>query len=405
MELILRDTLSGAHRAVRRRRGHPLALYVCGPTVYDVAHVGHARTYLFFDVVRRFLDSEGVPVRHVMNLTDFEDKLEARATRLGISWRALARREERGFFRDLGALNVRPPHFCPRASDFIRQMIGVARRLERTGRVHREGDEWVYSPPQRGARENFPTDRQLATHAVAEPGHPFPESMGRAGEFMVWKLQQPPKPSWPSPWGRGVPGWHLECYAMAEQILGIPVDLHGGGLDLVYPHHYAENETALELRGSPFSRVYLHTAFVLLGGTKMAKSTGNLISLREALADVGASPLRWYLLSTPYSQRLPWSTSALHRAAEEYALVRGSVRAWLTPAAEGHDSAASARRLAEGIRRDLANGLATDRAFARLRAWTVRARARPAARVARGARGAARREFRSIEAWTGLSLL
>ncbi len=390
---------------MRRRRGRPLALYVCGPTVYDVAHVGHARTYLFFDVARRFLESEGMPVRHVMNITDFEDKLDARAVQLGLSWRALARREERGFFRDMAALNVRPPHLRPRASDFVPQMIRVVRRLDRTGRVRREGDEWIYSPPHRAARENFPTDRQLAEHAVTEPGHPFPATKGRAGEFMVWKLQDPPKPSWPSPWGRGVPGWHLECYAMAEQLLGLPVDLHGGGWDLIYPHHYAENEVALELGGSPFSRVFLHAAFVLVDGAKMAKSTGNLISLRSALDDVGASPLRWYLLSTSYTHRLQWNPAALHRAAQEYAVLRRTVRSWLSVSSAGRDTATSARRLAEGVRRDLANGLATDRAFARVRAWASRTREHPSRSVARRERNVAVRAFRSIEDRTGLSLL
>jgi cysteinyl-tRNA synthetase len=403
MDLVLRDTLSGTLRPVRRRRGHPLALYVCGPTVYDVAHVGHARTYLFFDVARRFLESEGVPVRHVMNVTDFEDKLDARAVQLGMPWRALARREERGFFRDLAALGVRPPRLRPRATAFVPQMVRVARRLERTGRVHRRGDEWIYTPPPRPAGENFPTDSQLATHAVTEPGHPFPERREEAGEFMVWRLQRPPKPSWPSPWGRGVPGWHLECYAMAERLLGIPVDLHGGGPDLIYPHHYAENEVGLALRGTRFSRVFLHTGFVLVGGDKMSKSTGNLIPLRTALDDVGAAPLRWYLLSTPPSQRLQWDSVALHRAAEEYTFVRETVRRWMR--AGGRGTASSVHRLAEGVRRDLATGLATDRAFDRIRTWTRAVQEANSGGVAPSERIRARREFRSIEERTGLSLL
>jgi cysteinyl-tRNA synthetase len=340
-----------------------------------------------------------------MNVTDFEDKLDARASLLGMSWRALARREERGFFRDLAALNVLPPHIRPRATSFVGQMIRVARRLERTGRVRREGDEWIYSPPPRGPRENFPTDSQLATHAVPEPGHPFPEKKGLAGEFFLWKLQEPPKPSWPSPWGRGVPGWHLECYAMAERFLGIPVDLHGGAPDLIYPHHYAENEIALELRGAPFSRVFLHPGFVLIGGSKMSKSTGNLISLRAALDDVGASPLRWYLLSTSHTQRLQWDLAALHRSAKEHAAVRSAVSTWLRPTPAGRGTAASIHRLAEGIRTDLAHELATDRAFARLRGWATRANVGPSAGVAAGQRARARGEFRSIEERTGLSLL
>jgi cysteinyl-tRNA synthetase len=405
MDLVLRDTLSEARRAVRPRPGRPLALYVCGPTVYDVAHVGHARTYLYFDVVRRFLESEGVPVREVMNVTDFEDKLDVRAGELGLSWRALARREERGFFRDLAALDIRLPHLRPRASDFVGPMIRVARRLERTGRVRRVGDEWIYTPPHRAPHENFPTDRQLASHAVTEPGHPFPETEGAAGEFMIWKLQERPKPSWPSPWGRGIPGWHLECYAMAERFLGLPVDLHGGAPDLIYPHHYAENEVSLELRKAPFSRVYLHTAFVLTSGAKMAKSKGNLVSLRSALSDIGSSPLRWYLLSTSYTQRLEWEPAAVRRAAAEYAVLRATVQRWTARGAGGRGTARSIHTLSEGIRSDLAHGLATDRAFERLRRWAASTISSRSSTVAPGDRTRAIREFRAIEERTGLSLL
>ena len=222
---------------------------------------------------------------------------------------------------------------------------------------------------------------------------------------MVWKRQEPPKPSWPSPWGRGIPGWHLECYAMAEQLLGLPVDLHGGAPDLIYPHHYAENEEALALRGTPFSRVFLHTGFVLVAGAKMSKSTGNLISLRAALDDVGAGALRWYLLSTPYTQRLQWDPAALHRAAEEFALVRAAVKRTLTAAPAGHTAVVAVHRLAEGVRADLARGLATDRAFSRLRAWATRAPATATRRVTTADRIRLRRELRSIEHRTGLPLL
>ncbi|MGA8543035.1 MAG: class I tRNA ligase family protein [Thermoplasmata archaeon] len=405
MDLVVRDTLTGKPRPVRRRPGRPLALYVCGPTVYDVAHVGHARTYLFFDVARRFLEGEGIPVHHVVNVTDFEDKLDARAERLGMSWRALARREERGFFRDLGALGVLPPHDRPRATDYVPQMIRVAKELERTGRVRREGKEWIYSPPPRPAGSNFATSRQLADHAVREPGHPFPERTDEVGEFMIWRLQEPPKPSWPSPWGRGFPGWHLECYAMAERLLGIPVDLHGGGPDLIYPHHYAENEVALALRDTRFSRTFLHTGFVLIEGAKMSKSVGKLIPLRDALRRFGASPLRWYLLSTPFTRPLRWDTGSVRTAAAEYAQVRATVREWLGTGRGGRGTAASIHRLSEGVRADLGHGLATDRAFGKIRSWAASVRGQPLLRVRVADRAAARREFQQIEQRTGLKLL
>jgi cysteinyl-tRNA synthetase len=405
MDLVVVDTLTGKPRAVRRRPGRPLALYVCGPTVYDVAHVGHARTYLFFDLARRFLEGEGTPVHHVVNVTDFEDKLDARAARLGIGWRALARREERGFFRDLATLGVLLPHDRPRATQYVAEMIRVARRLERTGRVRREGNEWIYTPPTRPLGANFATDRQLARHAVREPGHPFPERTDRAGEFMIWRLQDPPRPSWPSPWGRGFPGWHLECYAMADRLLGIPVDLHGGGPDLIFPHHYAENEVALELRGTRFSRTFLHTGFVLFEGAKMSKSVGKLIPLRDALRRVGASPLRWYLLSTPYTHPLKWDDTTLRAAVAEHEKLRATIRWWLGTGRGGRGTASSIHRLSEGVRSSLAHGLATDRAFGQLRTWAATARSQPRLRSGAGERSAARREFRAIERRTGLRLL
>lgn len=404
MDLVVPDTLTRSPRTVRARRGRPVTLYVCGPTVYDRAHVGHARTYLYFDLARRFLEAEGARVRHVMNFTDIEDKIDVRAAQLGIGWRELTVREERAFVRDLRSLAARRPHVLPRASQFVPQMAAVARALARTGRVERVGDEWYYTPPKRREGTNFATDRQLAAHAVHEPGHPFPTHGDQAGTFMIWRLQKPPKPSWPGPWGPGIPGWHLECFVMAERFLGTPVDLHGGGLDLVFPHHYAENEVALALRRHRIARVFLHTAFVLVGGDKMSKSTGNLVSLRSVLDRVEQSALRWYLLSKPFDRRLNWSANDLERARREFERVRTAVRRFVGSGA-GMGRAATAETLSEGVRRDLARGLAAERAFARLRAFADRVGRGPRSRVAPSERSAARAAFRAIEARTGLVLL
>jgi len=405
MPLRLEDTRSGERRTVRPRPGRPVTLYVCGPTVYDAAHVGHARTYLFFDIVRRFLTTEGTPVHHVMNVTDFEDKIDHRAAELGLTWRALARREEAGFFRDMGAFGILPPAERPRASSFVPEIVRVVEALARTGRVRREGDVWIYSPPDRPLGENFPTDSELARHAVVEPEHPFPRREGAVGEFVVWKRQDPPLPSWKSRWGPGAPGWHLECYAMARRILDLPVDLHGGGLDLVYPHHHAENEIALALDGKPFSRLFVHTAFVLQDGAKMSKSTGNLISLRTALRRSSAGGLRWYLLSTPYRVRLDWDPRALDAADQEYRELRRHLARWLAPGAGGALGAPLVRRLSEETRSDLAEGLAAHRVIQRLRDFSVQLARDPSERVAPGDRTAARNAVRAVEERTGIPLL
>ena len=403
MELALDDSLSGRRRPVRRRDGASVRLYVCGPTVYAPGHVGHGRTYLYFDVVRRFLEAEGVPVRHVMNFTDVEDKIDRRAAELGISTTALTRREERGFLRDLSALDVRLPQERPRASEYVPAMVAIGRALERTGRVRRTGEEWTYSPPPRRERENFLSGDELARHAVPEAGHPFPVTGGR--EFQLWKRQSPPLPSWPSPWGPGVPGWHLECFAMAERLLGVPVDLHGGGRDLVYPHHFAENEVALELEGRRFSDLYLHTAFVLQDGAKMSKSAGNLVLLRDGLRRWGPGALRWYLLGDRPRARLEWSDRAADRARAELDDLRAGVRHWVGPGTGGRGRAAAARRLAATVRTELAGGLRTDRAIAALRGFSEELGRAPAGRLARGERRAAIAALRDVEERTGIRLL
>ncbi len=402
MELRLADSLTGRTRTVRPSRGRSVGLYVCGPTVYDAAHVGHGRTYLFFDVARRFLEAEGRPVRHVMNVTDLEDKIDVRAASLGISSRQLARAEERGFFRDLAAFGNLPPRFVPRASEYVPQILRVAKALERTGRVRRVGDEWRYDPPARREGENFATSADLARHAVEEPGHPFGGGADGERSFVVWKLLSPPLRSWPSPWGRGAPGWHLQCFAMASDLLRVPVDLHGGGRDLVYPHHFAENEISLALLGVPFTPVFLHAGLVLQDGAKMSKSTGNLTPLRTALADAGAPALRWYLLGRPYSERFSWEPAGLARAVEELRLVRTALASWLG-ADGGGVGEARAGRLARLVRSALGDGLATDRALEQIRGFAAEV-GRRGGGVPRGERLRARRRLAEVGGTLGIPL-
>jgi len=404
MNLRIRDTLSGRRVTVRRRPGRPLGMYVCGPTVYAPAHVGHARTYLYFDVVRRCLEAEGIPVAHVMNITDFEEKIDRRAASLGITWRALARREETAFFRDLDVLGILRPTHRPRASSFIPRMVRVAARLERSGRIREEDGTWYYCPPDRPRGETFPMGEKLAEHAVIEAGHPFPATGAGMGDFMVWQRQDPPAPSWPGPWGRGMPGWHLECFAMASEYLGIPVDLHGGGLDLIYPHHHAENEIALALTGHRFSEAFLHTAFVLQNGAKMSKSIGNLTTIREALTEAGPGGLRWYLLGPRYSTRLEWSTADFRRAADQFGHVRSTICRWLSGGGSGRVDAAAARRLAAGVRGALLDDLATDRAMGLVTEFAARIDRDPTGGIPRGDRHAATVALRGIERRLGVPI-
>lgn len=403
MPLRLRDSLTGRVRPVTPARGRPLTLYVCGPTVYDIAHVGHARAYLYFDLVRRWLRDQGVAVRHVMNITDFEDKITARARELRIGWRALARREERRFLDDLEALGILPAHETPRASDFVPQIVALAQRLQAAGRLESRADGWYFRDDPSVDEQNFAVGDQLARHAVPQPGVPFPQN-GTAKDFLVWRPQDPPAPSWSSPWGRGMPGWHLECYAIAERYLGLPVDLHGGGNDLVFPHHYAENEIALTLNRRPFSRNFLHTAFVTQAGQKMSKSVGNLVPIRLALSAVGPDALRWYLTRTPYHQRLEWREPDLDRATMEYRDVRWRLGCTLSAGAGGRLTAASFQRTVQGMIRDIGNGFHVPSALARLRVWLDQADRAAAPRFARGERKAAVAAVVRAESLLGIRL-
>lgn len=403
MDLVFRDSLTGERRPVPRPARGPVALYVCGPTVNDTAHVGHGRTYAYFDLVRRFLRDEGIAVRHVMNITDFEDKITARAIALGLSWRGLAQREEARFKADLAALRLLPPHRTPRASAFVPDMIRLIRRLERLGRVVRDGDSWYYRTPSPHDPRNFPVGAELAKHAVPEPGQPV-EALDMVNrDFLVWRRQEQPAASWSSPWGNGAPGWHLECFTMAERHLRVPLDLHGGGNDLVFPHHYAENEIALALYDVPFSRHFLHTAFVTERRQKMSKSTGNLVPLRVALDDAGPDALRWYLMSRPYNTRLEWDSRGLEQAGREFEFVRRQMRSAVPDSAGGGLDPVELDQLVERVKLRVSDGFAVDQAFAELRLYAERLGRDASGRFQRGSRPRVRRTLGRLEALTGLS--
>jgi cysteinyl-tRNA synthetase len=403
MPLRLFDSMTSSLRAVPAPRGRPFTLYVCGPTVYDGAHVGHARTYLYFDVVRRVLEAEGQTVRHVMNITDFEDKITDRAVSLGQSWKELARSEERRFATDLDRLRVLPPHQRPRASDFVGRMIEVVKALERKGRTRWQGDSLLYVPPATPDPRNFAVGAELANLVVPD-GQP-PGDVERAGrEFLLWRRQLSPNASWKSPWGEGAPGWHLECYCMAERHLGLPVDLHGGGTDLVFPHHYAENEVALTLRNTPFAREYLHTGFVTENGQKMSKSTGRLVSLRPELDRVGPDALRYYLLAPSYRERLEWSAPELRRAANRWRRTSGSLADSVPTGAGGTASLRLLRSAERKMRSVLLDSLQIGRACQILDgvADAVEAADRPS--FPKGSRREVRAFLRRTDARLGLGL-
>ncbi|HLY77156.1 MAG TPA: class I tRNA ligase family protein [Thermoplasmata archaeon] len=404
MTLVFRESLTGRSRPLPRPVGRPLTMYVCGPTIYDRAHVGHGRNYLYFDLLRRYFRDRGQEVRHVMNITDYEDKISERAASLGLTWRELARREERRFLADFRRLGLLPPHEIPRASSFVGAMVRYAEALTRTGRTSWDGDELYYAPDPSTDARNFPVGRELSEHAVLEPNIPPPGEDSRARRVLLFRRQTPPAASWGSPWGRGAPGWTLECYAMAHRYLGVPVDLHGGGMDLIFPHHYSENAVSLTLDGHPFARRFLYTGFVTQGGHKMSKSVGNLVSLADALDRYGATAFRWYVLTPRYNARLEWDDDDAARAKVEVEEFRRRVR-WTVEAGQGGTLRLSELdRLVARVLHRLEDGFGVDGVFEELRGWSDRIAHAPVPRFERGAASAARGKYRRLERLLGLDL-
>jgi cysteinyl-tRNA synthetase len=379
-------------------------MYICGPTVYDASHVGHGRTYLYFDLIRRALLARDVRTKMVRNITDYEDKVSWRADSLGITWKALARQEERRYRQDMLDLNILAPDYEPRASQFVPQMIQVARRLERTGRVEHRDGTWIYCPPPPSGR-NFTVGDDFQAHVVPEPGIDVAAVADSAREIVVWRNQESPMATWPSPWGRGAPGWHLECYAMADRYLRVPVDFHGGGMDLIFPHHYAENEIALALDGTLFARRFLHTGFVTQLRRKMSKSRGNLVTLRWALDRFGPDALRWYLLTPPYNSRLDWDNRAAEKSAAEWSEVKARLREVLEPGAGGPLATRQLERLADRVLDRIERGFEVHEALDEIRSYAAAIGAAGRSHLPRGEAGRGRKAVRRIEALLGVSIL
>lgn len=406
MPLLVRDSLSGQTRALTTAAaGRPLSMYVCGPTIYAHAHVGHGRNYLYFDLLRRYFRDRGQPVRHVMNITDYEDKISQRAGDLGLTWRDLARREEKDFLSDFRRLGLLPPQVTPRASAFVREMLRYSEALVRTGRTSWDGDELYFEPTPESDRQNFPVGEELSQHAVPEPNLPLPGSDPRARRVLLFRRQEPPAASWPSPWGPGAPGWTLECYAMAQRYLGLPVDIHGGGTDLIFPHHYSENAVSLMLDHQLFARTFVYTGFVTQQGRKMSKSKGNLVPLSEALDRYGASALRWYFLTPRYNARLEWTEESARRARAEYEGVRDRLRVSVRPGGSGSLRVADLADAVDRMFLHFEDSFGVDGVLDELRQWAERIGRSPTPRFGRGELGAARRHYQRIERLLGLRLI
>jgi cysteinyl-tRNA synthetase len=311
------DTMARAKVDLTPREPGKLSIYVCGPTVYDVPHVGHGRTALVFDIMRRYLRWVGYDVTYVSNVTDVEDKIIQRAAAAGTTEPELAARFEAVYFAELDRLGVLRPTLTPHATAYIEQMQRLVGELVADGHAYTVGGEngGVYfdvaSFPSYGSLPHR-TLEQLLESAGARVE--VDEAKRSPVDFALWKAAKPGEPAWDSPWGKGRPGWHIECSAMSLDLLGEGFDLHGGGNDLVFPHH--ENERAqAEAAGHGFARHWVHSAMVQVGGEKMSKSLGNFTTLAAALDAHGPRAFRMAVLQAHYRRPVELGDAELVAAA------------------------------------------------------------------------------------------
>ncbi len=305
--------------------GH-VSMYVCGPTVYDVPHVGHGRTALVYDVIRRYLEWSGNTVTFVGNVTNVEDKIIARAAAEGTSERDLADRYEATYWAELDRLNVRRPDEVPRATEFIPQMVDLIRELIDSGHAYVIEGEGVYFSVGSFEKYGDLSGRRVADLVENAGARVEVDDRKRSPvDFAVWKSAKPGEPDWESPWGPGRPGWHIECSAMSLELLGEGFDLHGGGNDLVFPHH--ENERAqAEAAGHPFARHWIHSGMVMVGDQKMGKSLGNFTTLGAAIDQYGAAAIRLAVLQVHYRSQMELTANELEPARKAMQRVGDLVR-------------------------------------------------------------------------------
>jgi len=313
--LVLYDTLTRTNSPFVPLKKGEVGIYLCGATVQAPPHIGHVRSGVNFDILRRWLIKSGYNVTFIRNVTDIDDKILHKAVHEDMPWWAVAMKYERAFTDAYAALNVLPPTYEPRATGHVTQMIELMTLLIERGAAYAPGNGDVYLEVRKLksyltlSRQNV-NDLQPAADAD-ETNKKDPR------DFALWKAAKPGDPSWPTPWGPGRPGWHLECSAMAHAYLGESFDIHGGGLDLIFPHH--ENEIAQsEAAGYGFAKRWLHNAWVTTSGEKMSKSLGNSLQVAELLKSVRGIELRWYLGSAHYRSMLEFSPAALEESATAF---------------------------------------------------------------------------------------
>ncbi|MCX9147337.1 cysteine--tRNA ligase [Erythrobacter sp. WG] len=312
-DLVFHNTLGGERQSFRPADPGHVTIYVCGPTVYDYAHLGNARPAVVFDVLVRLLRRRFARVTYARNITDIDDKINARAAQMGVSIDTITARFADAYAEDMAAIGCASPDVTPRVTEHVPEIIDFIARLIARGHAYAAESHVLFHVPsfaEYGRLSGRSLEDMIAGARVEVA--PFKR---HPADFVLWKPSGPDLPGWDSPWGRGRPGWHIECSAMIESHLGHSIDIHGGGADLIFPHH--ENEIAQGTaahNGACYAGLWMHNGMVTVEGQKMAKSAGNMLTVREALDRYPAEALRLVLLSAHYRQPVDWSQTAAERA-------------------------------------------------------------------------------------------
>ncbi|MBE9504169.1 MAG: cysteine--tRNA ligase [Proteobacteria bacterium] len=324
-----------------------VGMYVCGPTVYDVCHMGHARASIVFDVIFRYLKYVGYHVTYVRNITDIDDKIINKANDEGVDYTVITERYTGSFHDDMLDLGNLPPTYEPKATEHIKDIIGIIQKLINKGFAYEAGGDVYYSVDSYedyGKLSGRKTD-DLIAGARVEVG----EKKKNPLDFALWKMSKEGEPSWESPWGKGRPGWHIECSAMSAKHLGETFDIHGGGKDLIFPHH--ENEVAQSqcANGKPFAKYWIHNGFVTVNEEKMSKSLGNFFTIRDLLGRYHSEVVRLFLLTTHYRSPIDYSDQNLNEAETALEKIYSTLNAINAILSEGSENVLSGHREGEGV--------------------------------------------------------
>jgi cysteinyl-tRNA synthetase len=325
MTIHLYNTLSRTKEAFEPLKPDTVGMYVCGPTVYDYAHIGNARPVVVFDVLARLLRTQYANVTYVRNITDVDDKINQASMDTGEPIRSITERTAQAFHEDMAALGDLGPDVEPRATEHIDEMLELIEKLIDAGHAYPSEGHVLFqvsSMAEYGKLSGRDPEELLAGARVEVADY-----KRDPGDFVLWKPSEPELPGWDSPWGRGRPGWHLECSAMSQKYLGVTFDIHGGGQDLIFPHH--ENEIAQSVcghGGTPFVRYWMHNGYLQVEGEKMSKSLGNFYTVRDLIAEFPGEAIRFALLSTHYRQPMDFTKDGIKQAKETLDRFYGALR-------------------------------------------------------------------------------